>query len=129
MCLLLTLSRFYTLTQVNARCGWVLLRHFTCVSYTYLHGQQKQLSNHTKIDGTDGGCRGREDGCNNSIAMILFCDFHKSSLRNNNLRDMILSYDSINRRFPYISLLIMINCTSIEDIVGGKILEPFAVTL
>ena len=103
MCLLLTLSRFHTLTQVNARCEWVLLRHFTCVSYINLHGQQKQLSNYTKIDGTDGGGRGREDGGNNSIDVILFCDFQKSSLRNNNLRDMILSYDSINRRFLYIS--------------------------
>ena len=103
MCLLLTLSRFHTLTQVNAQCGWVLLRHFICVSYIYLHEQQTQLLNHTKIDGTVGGGRGREDGGNNSIDMILFYDFHQSSLRNNNLTDMILSYDSINRRFAYIS--------------------------
>ena len=128
MCLLLTLSRFHNLTQVNARCGWVLLRHFSCVSYIYLHGQQKQLSNHTKIDGTGGGGRGREDGGNISIDMILFYDFHQSSLQSNNLRDMILSYDSINRRFLYISPN-HVNGTLIEDIGGRKILESFAVTL
>ena len=98
MCLLLTLSRSHTWTQVNARCVWLFLLHFSCVSYIYLHGQQKQLLSHTKIDGTGGGGgRGSSDGSNNSIDMILFYDFHQSSSGNNNLRDMILSYDSINR--------------------------------
>ena len=36
-------------TPANARCGWLLLPHFSCVSYIYLHVQQKQLLSHTKI--------------------------------------------------------------------------------
>ena len=46
---------FVLLRQVNARYGWLLLRHFSCVSFIYLHVQQKQLSSHTKTGGTDGG--------------------------------------------------------------------------
>ena len=45
------------------------------------------------------------------MSIILFYDFHQSLSGNNNLRgmrDMILSYDSFNRR-PIISLLVMIN--------------------
>ena len=48
---------FVLLRQVNARYGWLLLRHFSCVSFIYLHVQQKQLSSHTKTGGTDGGGR------------------------------------------------------------------------
>ena len=126
MCLLLTLSRCHTWTQVNAHCVWLFLLQFSCVSYIYLHGQQKQLLSHTKIDGTGGGGggRGSRDGSNNSIDMILFCDFHQSSSGNNNLRDMILSYDSINRRFHHISPN-NDSGTLIEDNGERKILEPF----
>ena len=49
----------------------------------------------TAIGDTGGG--GRGVGGNNSIDTILFYDFHQSSLKSNNLRDMIVSYDSINR--------------------------------
>ena len=45
------------LTQGNAHCKLLLLRHFNCVSYIYMHVQQNQLSNHTNIDGI-GGCGG-----------------------------------------------------------------------
>ena len=38
---------------------------------------------------------------NNLINAILIYDFHQSSLESINLRDMILSYDSINRRFHH----------------------------
>ena len=44
--------------------------------------------------------------------MILFHEFHHSSLRSNNLRIMILSYDSISGRFHQQ----MINGTLIQDI-------------
>ena len=35
--------------------------------------------------------------------MILFFDFHQSSVKSNNLKDMILFYDFISRRFHHIS--------------------------
>ena len=66
--------------------------------------QQKQLSSHTKIGGVGGV--GEREGGNNSIDMVLFYDLHQSLLGNNNLRglrDMILPYDSINRRCHQIS--------------------------
>ena len=93
------------LTQVDARCGWLLLQHFSCASYIYLHVQQKQLSSHTKIAGGGGGGgggsgKGGRGVGNNSIDMILFYDFHQSLLGSNNLRDMrdmTLSHGSINR--------------------------------
>ena len=47
-------------------------------SYIYLHTQQKHLSSHTKID-----CTGVWGEGNNSIDMILFYDFHQSTLGNN----------------------------------------------
>ena len=46
---------FMLLTQVNARCGWLSLWPFSCISYIYLRVQQKQLSSHTLIGGTGGG--------------------------------------------------------------------------
>ena len=73
----------------------VAFTNFICVSYIYLHVQQKQLSSHTKI-GTIGG--GGGGGGNSLIDMILLYDFQQFSLESINLRDMILSYDSINRR-------------------------------
>ena len=85
-------------TQVNALCEWLLLRHFSCVTYNSLHVQQKQLSKHTKIGGT-GDC----GGGNNLVDMILFCELHLSFLGSNDLRDMILSHDSINWRFHHIA--------------------------
>ena len=87
----------------------VAFTKFSCVSYTYLHVQQKYLSSHTKTGGDGGVAEG--EGGNNSINIILFYDFHQSLSGNNNLRgmrDMILSYDSFSRR-PIISLLVMIN--------------------
>ena len=52
---ILHLVFFVLLRQVNARYGWLFLRHFSCVSFIYVHLQQKQLSSHTKTGGTDGG--------------------------------------------------------------------------
>ena len=63
---------------------WLFLRHFSCVSYIYLHVHQKQLSCHTKIGGIGGG------GANNAIAIILSYDFQQSLYRSNNLRYMIV---------------------------------------
>ena len=70
---------FVLLRQVNARYGWLLLRHFSCVSFIYVHVQQKQLSSHTKqvalmvVVVLDAGGK-------NSIGMNSFYDFHQSSL-------------------------------------------------
>ena len=38
---------------------------------------------------------------NNLINAILIYDFHQSLMESINLRDMILSYDSINQRFHH----------------------------
>ena len=46
---------FLLLRQVNVRCGLLLSRHFSCVSYMYLHIKQNHLASHTKIDDTGGG--------------------------------------------------------------------------
>ena len=86
---LLTLNRFHTFffllfIQVNARSGWFLLQQFCCVSYIYLHVQQKQLSSYTNLSGTGGAAEGK--GSNNSTGMILLYDFYQSWLGNNNLR-------------------------------------------
>ena len=91
------------MTQVNVRCGWLLLRPFTRVNYSNLNVQQKQLSSHTKIGAAGGSGSGRVRAGGNKY-MILFFDGHKSSLSSNNLRDINLFYDSINRRFYHISL-------------------------
>ena len=100
--LLLTLNTFHTFLYLLAlgKCTlWmVAFTNFICVSYIYLHIQQKQLSSHTKLGATGGG--GGEGG-NNLIDMIVLYDFHQFSLESINLRDMVLSYDSINRRFHH----------------------------
>ena len=79
--------------------------------------QLNQLSSHTRIDGTGGGLGDRG---NSSIDMILFYDFHQSSLGNNNWRDIILSYD-LSIGDSTISPLTMINGTLIQDIVKKDI--------
>ena len=102
--LLLTLNRFHTFFYLLAldtgKCtlSMVAFTYFIYVSYIYLHVQQKQLSSHTKIGATGGGGGG---GGNNLIDMILLYDFHQFSLESINLRDIILSYDSINQRFHH----------------------------
>ena len=51
---------FLLLRPVNMRCGLLLSRHFSCVSYMYLHVKQNHLSSHSKIDDTGGGGGGGE---------------------------------------------------------------------
>ena len=51
---------FLLLRQVNVRCGLLLSRHFSCVSYMYLHVKQNDLSSHTKIDDNAGSGGGGE---------------------------------------------------------------------
>ena len=63
---------------------WLFLRHFSLVSYIYLHFHQKQLSFHTKTGSTG-------DGVGNNSIDILFSDFHQSLYGSSNLRYMILS--------------------------------------
>ena len=40
--------------------GWLLLRHFSCLSYIYLHVQQKPKLSHTKIVGNSSGGEGEQ---------------------------------------------------------------------
>ena len=72
--------------------GEFLINKWFCVSFRAI--QKKR--------GTGGG-----NGCggegNNSIDMMSFFDFHQSSVKSNNLKDIILFYDFISRRFHHIS--------------------------
>ena len=63
------------------KCTLCILRHFSYVSYIYLHVQQNQLLSHTEIDGT-GGC--------NQENFILW--FSLVFIRDINWRDMKLNY-------------------------------------
>ena len=82
--LLLNLNRFHTLfyflllLQVNESYGWLILRHFSYVSYIYLRLQEKQLLNQAKIGVTWGKGVTWVSGRNNSIDKILFYGFHQS---------------------------------------------------
>ena len=40
--------------------GWLLLRHFSCLSHIYLHVQQKPKLSHTKIGGNSSGGEGEQ---------------------------------------------------------------------
>ena len=99
----------------------------SCVSYSYLHMLQKQLSSHTKVGatgGVGGGGGGGGGGVSNLIDMILLYDFHQSSLDSINLRDLILSYDPSIDNSTTIFLLTVINGTLIKDI-GKKDIGAF----
>ena len=69
-----------------------------------------------------------EGESNDVTNMVSFYDFHQSSLGSNNLTDMILIYDSINRQFHHISPKYY-QCYFNLSIGGRKIWQLFAVTL
>ena len=89
-------------TTLLTRTPQVCIRHrrkkpsrWTCIN------THTQTHTHTIISATGGSGGGDGGGASNLIDMVLLYDFHQFSLESINLRDMILCYDSISRRFHH----------------------------